>query len=281
MTEAFNKIKTEMGGTLGIDGATDNLAKSKSNVILHTPFPIFIEYIKGDLDRETTPNVVSKVEDSIRRLNEKVGSQCVNSFVSDSCNGMRDVRKKLIEKKLFAGSTDARLIFLIILPRISVNGYTKISSSNHCTLQRPLRTRGWWGKFLRLCARKSTTKCIQSLCTARPDGRLWIWCTLDSSCLAAASASFLMPCCMNGNDWASTPHTICPTNLSKPSRMRHIGIASRRLTKSTIIFANAFAIWSRTMPLCPRRMRVHWVFVCTSTTMRTWAPTTNLIWTTV
>lgn len=43
ITEAFDKLKTEMGRKLGIDGATDNLAKSKSNLILHNPFPIFIE----------------------------------------------------------------------------------------------------------------------------------------------------------------------------------------------------------------------------------------------
>lgn len=95
MSKVCAEIRSSGGGMLSIDGANDNLAKSRSNVILHTPIPLFIEYMKSDLQRETTPNVVSKLEDNIKRLDEKIGIKCVTSFVSDSCNGMRDVRKKL------------------------------------------------------------------------------------------------------------------------------------------------------------------------------------------
>lgn len=100
MAKVIEEIKRSGGGTLSTDGATDNLSKSKSNVILHTPRPLFIEYLRSDLKRETTPNVVAKLTDTIRRLDETVGVKCVSNFVSDSCNGMRDVRKKLQEKQL-------------------------------------------------------------------------------------------------------------------------------------------------------------------------------------
>ena len=97
MSKTLDKIKSEGGGTMGVDGATDNIAKSKSNVIIHTPFPFFIDYLRGDLGRETTTNVVAKIQDSIKRVNEKTGLQCVTSFISDSCNGMRETRKRLLE----------------------------------------------------------------------------------------------------------------------------------------------------------------------------------------
>lgn len=100
MEKVVDEIKRTGGGTLSIDGATDNLAKSKSNVILHTPRPLFIEYLRSDLKKETTPNVVAKLTESIRSLDQTVGMKCVSNFVSDSCNGMRDVRKKLQEKNL-------------------------------------------------------------------------------------------------------------------------------------------------------------------------------------
>lgn len=54
MSRVFDEIKSSGGGKLSIDGATDNLAKSRSNVILHTPIPLFIEYLKYDFERRTT-----------------------------------------------------------------------------------------------------------------------------------------------------------------------------------------------------------------------------------
>lgn len=88
------------GGVLGVDGATNRLAKSVSNVIVHTPTPFFIEYLRADLKRETTVNVVAKLEDTIKRIDESTSIRTIFSFVSDSCNGMRDVRKRLLQKKL-------------------------------------------------------------------------------------------------------------------------------------------------------------------------------------
>lgn len=39
----LGNIKTEEGGTLGIDGATDNIAMAKSNVIDETSHPRFVK----------------------------------------------------------------------------------------------------------------------------------------------------------------------------------------------------------------------------------------------
>lgn len=94
-------IRKSSGGVLGIDGATSRLPKSVSNVIIHNTKPLFIEYLRSDLKRETTVNVVDKIEDVMRRLDEQTGFQMsAYSFISESCNGMRDVRRKLVEKKL-------------------------------------------------------------------------------------------------------------------------------------------------------------------------------------
>lgn len=48
---------------------------------------------------ETTVNVVSKINEAKKSLNEVVVIQSVFAIVRDSCNGMRDVRRVLVEKK--------------------------------------------------------------------------------------------------------------------------------------------------------------------------------------
>lgn len=58
MQTVFVEIKSAQGGTFRIDGATDNLAKSRSNVILHTTTTLFIEYLKSDLKRENIESFV-------------------------------------------------------------------------------------------------------------------------------------------------------------------------------------------------------------------------------
>lgn len=67
------EVRNAAGCTLGIDGVTENLAKSKSVVIIHTPFPFFTEYLKSDLQRETIRNVVKMIEDAIESLDELIG----------------------------------------------------------------------------------------------------------------------------------------------------------------------------------------------------------------
>ena len=99
--ETLHKIKSDCGGVLGVDGATNVMSKSLSNVNVHTPLPFFIEYLRSDLGRETTCNVFARTGDCMMRLDQNIGFKCCYSFISDSCNGMRDVRKELLSKKLF------------------------------------------------------------------------------------------------------------------------------------------------------------------------------------
>lgn len=77
----FDEIKSSGGGTFSINGATNNLAKSKSNVIPNSPIPLFTDYLKSDLNRETTNNVFNKVEKTMKRLDQKVGIRCKTRFV--------------------------------------------------------------------------------------------------------------------------------------------------------------------------------------------------------
>lgn len=100
MDRTFDAIRSARGGVIGIDGATNVLSKSMSNVIIHTPTPLFIEYLKSDMHRETTANVAAKVKDVLQRIDEKLGFKCCDAFISDSCNGMRDLRKRLVEDKV-------------------------------------------------------------------------------------------------------------------------------------------------------------------------------------
>lgn len=68
-----------------------------SNTLVHTPLPVFIEYLRADLKTETTSNVVIRLKAIMRRFDENVGLKCANSFISDSINGVRDVRRALVE----------------------------------------------------------------------------------------------------------------------------------------------------------------------------------------
>ncbi|KAI0558418.1 Ribonuclease H-like protein [Gracilaria domingensis] len=101
MEEVFQVIRSRKGGVIGIDGATNKLSKSVSNVILHTPVPLFIEYLKSDLKTDRATNVVSKIKDVMKRLDDIIGFRAGFAFVSDSCNKMRDIRTKLQNEKVF------------------------------------------------------------------------------------------------------------------------------------------------------------------------------------
>ena len=61
---------------------------------------MFVEYLSSDFQRDTTPNVVQKLKATIDKIDTKVGFKCITSFISDSCNGMSDVRKVLMKNKL-------------------------------------------------------------------------------------------------------------------------------------------------------------------------------------
>lgn len=88
MERTVIELRKVKGGTIVIDGATNLLSKSMSNVIVHTPLPFFIEYLKSNLYHETTRNVVYRLKDVMERLDERVGFKYSKSSTSDSCNGM-------------------------------------------------------------------------------------------------------------------------------------------------------------------------------------------------
>lgn len=87
MSEAFHQIKNKMSETLGFDSATDNLAKCNSNVILHTYFPILIEYLQGERSRKMW---FVKWRTQLKDLDKNTGIICIRRLVLNSCNGMRE-----------------------------------------------------------------------------------------------------------------------------------------------------------------------------------------------
>lgn len=93
------ELRKAQGGTIGIDGATKLMSKSMSNVIVHTPLQFFIEYLKSDLYRETTVNVVDSLKDMMKRFDKRVGFKGSKIFISDSCHGMHDVRRVLLDER--------------------------------------------------------------------------------------------------------------------------------------------------------------------------------------
>ena len=76
LSEIYDTVQLNMGKelaattavVLGMDGATNVLCRSMSNVIAHCPSPWFVEYLKADLKKETSRNVFDKVKDVISRL---------------------------------------------------------------------------------------------------------------------------------------------------------------------------------------------------------------------
>lgn len=68
MDKIFEEIMSSVFGTFSIDYATDNPDKSRSNVILHSTIPLFIEYLKSDLNREKLTMLSKQIEDTMKRL---------------------------------------------------------------------------------------------------------------------------------------------------------------------------------------------------------------------
>lgn len=66
------------------------------DVIVHKHTQFFVEYVRADLKRENTTNVVDIMKDVIKRLEDLISIKYVFAFVSDSFNGMRDVSKVLM-----------------------------------------------------------------------------------------------------------------------------------------------------------------------------------------
>jgi len=88
------------GVVLSMDGATNVLSRSMSNVIAHSPAPWFVEYLRADLKKETSRNTLDKVIDVLNRLHEFIGKDVVHAFISDSCNSMRLLRELIVSNKV-------------------------------------------------------------------------------------------------------------------------------------------------------------------------------------
>lgn len=112
LSKTPNEIQSSGGGTLSIGRATDNLAKSRSNVILRTPLPLFIEHVKSYQNQETIPNAARKLDHTMKRLNENLGIKCTSIFISDSCNGRRNDPSKFTGKKFIKGQYGGAAHFL-------------------------------------------------------------------------------------------------------------------------------------------------------------------------
>ncbi|KAE9220734.1 hypothetical protein PF004_g13241 [Phytophthora fragariae] len=104
MMEMRRNLLASSALTIAVDGATNVLSRSMSNVIVHDPRPWFAEYLKSNLKKETAGEVFGKVASVISRLNEFANPpgtdeadqiKRVFAFVSDSCNLMRAVRTLL------------------------------------------------------------------------------------------------------------------------------------------------------------------------------------------
>lgn len=70
--------------TIGVDGATNGLSRSMSNVIVHDPKPWFVEYLRTDLKKETALQVSVKIKAVVGRLDCALHKALVHAFVSDS-----------------------------------------------------------------------------------------------------------------------------------------------------------------------------------------------------
>lgn len=58
---------------------------------------MYVKYLPAVLQRESSPNVSTKVINILKKFVEKVGGPYLTYFVSDNCYGIFDVRKKLVE----------------------------------------------------------------------------------------------------------------------------------------------------------------------------------------
>jgi hypothetical protein len=109
LDECYREVQMKMGRELscsptiiiGMDGATNVLSRSMSNIIAHDPRPWFVEYLRADLKKESEQEEVSrKITDCISRLHNFIGKELVNGFISDSCNSMKSVRRNLVENDI-------------------------------------------------------------------------------------------------------------------------------------------------------------------------------------
>ena len=68
MQLAFQDLGTAAAVIIGMDGSTNVLSSSMSNIIAHTPRPWFVEYLRADLKKESADELLVKLKASIDAL---------------------------------------------------------------------------------------------------------------------------------------------------------------------------------------------------------------------
>lgn len=68
MSSMLKAIRASAGGAFGIAGANNRLSKSKNKVLMRTPMLLFVKYLKEDIRREKSINVVSKSKTALKAL---------------------------------------------------------------------------------------------------------------------------------------------------------------------------------------------------------------------
>lgn len=105
METTRDAIRKAGGGILSIVAftATSSSLSSRctlSDAIIHTPLPFFIETLHSDFKREPTLEAAEKISDSVKRIDDMLGFQCISAFVSDSCIAMRSVRQRMLDQQV-------------------------------------------------------------------------------------------------------------------------------------------------------------------------------------
>lgn len=93
----LDKILMEGGVTLVREGAADNIATSKLNVIVYSPNQKFMQYLPVDLKREARTKFLEKPSNTKNRIKGRLSFLPINRFMSNSCNGIIDFRRRLHE----------------------------------------------------------------------------------------------------------------------------------------------------------------------------------------
>lgn len=100
MKRAVKSIRQLRGCVMNANSVTDDLVQMKSNVILYVAVLLFDEYLRLDLKRETTANMVRPIGGAMQLLNHKTNIKSIFSFINASCNGVRAVCRTLVNGRM-------------------------------------------------------------------------------------------------------------------------------------------------------------------------------------
>lgn len=103
MKEMRERVIANGGGVVSLDGATNVISRGVSNFMVHNPLPWFIQYLPTNLQRQTAEVVADQVEDTVAQLVDWIKDDSCSfwAVMTDSCNAMRNTRRKLKARKLF------------------------------------------------------------------------------------------------------------------------------------------------------------------------------------